>query len=265
MNGLERIERFHYPPKSPFIYDTTKMAIGVLKGASDSSTSNWDQEIALILSPVAILALPATLIADTVSLPYDYYLDKKITPNVDFWKKQFVRNKKINKSITDQEKKLYEKNFNEIGALMVYQRFRQLSEISATRILFLSKLASNNLDYKYSSKAISLFFSNYGTSYGQTKSDILTITLNNIDDYKNTISGIIRAPYNIQGSEFAEKYYNLMVSGEDITKASKVKILEALIYAHTMDWHNVERGEEEKAEKIKEVVTKLKSILESTK
>lgn len=78
-------DRARRSPTLPYIYDCTRLALGIVAGALNNSSSNWFRGIAIVFSPVAVAGLPACVIADTLMLPYDYYKYLKVGPHVKFW------------------------------------------------------------------------------------------------------------------------------------------------------------------------------------
>src|SRR5690606_28182427 len=109
------------------------------------------------------------------------------------------------------------------------------------------------------------FYSDLNHASLETQNSVFEITLSDIDGYAGIISKLIRAPGYMSTTGFAKKYYEIIVSGTEIKKESKVQIIEALIYAHDLDFKNADYGRKhEKANEIKEALTILEGILEET-
>jgi len=117
MGGLERI-KYQGLSNTPFIYDTSRAALHIAK---PGSYTNGYEVFSVVGVPLGLIALPATFIADTVSLPYDYYLYKKFESQFIFLKKA---HKNLTKDFSMGEKDDYQKNYSEYVAYSLHMSTR---------------------------------------------------------------------------------------------------------------------------------------------
>jgi len=183
-DDYERMDR-----NLPYIYDATQFTFAILYSAGNSHSSNWFQGLAVILSPVAIAMIPSSIIADTISLPYDYYKYKKHKPTINYWKQAFAHSGN-NKAPDSLE--IMTSYYDDYGSRKIYNRIqREYLKHYPNYTLIYVKLAANNQKIKFSSDILRLIAKDLYLA-DDIKNEICKLSITDIKKYQQIIFGLLQ-------------------------------------------------------------------------
>lgn len=208
---------------SPFIYDSTKLAIRILDSAMNSPSSNWGKEMAVIMSPVAIAALPATIIADTLAFPYDYYLEKKTRKTRGFWKTVSREFHKEEDNPYPIEK--YEAYFGDYGSYRIW-RGRWFDGGSSLQEKYASVFFILSSKYSQYDMAGSIGYGIASSTSGMTTeiaSNLYKIIKADPEKYQNRIITLLEN--RMVSAQIKEKLYTMLMSDKYEGKVPQFSIL----------------------------------------
>jgi len=100
------------------IYPSTKMDFAMLNSAANDNGGNWMSGVVTFLSPFVIIDIPISVIADTITLPYDAYQHSYNSKYIDFWQKI----EKTKDTSMPMSEYLY--YFSHVGAIVVNKQAR---------------------------------------------------------------------------------------------------------------------------------------------
>ncbi|MEE9326416.1 MAG: hypothetical protein V3U71_03900 [Cocleimonas sp.] len=251
MTDIERLKRDTLGSyETPFLYDTSQFA---LKAANPNSYTNGYGVFAIVLVPVGLLALPATLIADTLSLPYDYFLYKKAKPQLAIWRK-ISRNKTLLKDFSSkQEKAQFEKHFGKYNAYSIHMRTRHSvgpNYMHPNKVITLFKLANKNPAFKYSNNILNDIAKSANDLDEKILDEFYNLTKIDIDSNSQFITSVIK---NDMDSDFADNYYTTVFSQSEMKTSTRLSILKTLESAYTRRVDHVEKWIESRKESLQKL------------
>ena len=182
-------KRMNLNSNLPFIYDATQFTFGILNSAVNSHSSNWFQGLAVILSPIAIVMIPSSLFADTISLPYDHYKYKKYKPTIMYWKQAFAHS---GNNIEPDSLETLTSYYGDYGAGKIHGEIqREYLKYYPNYAFPYVQLAANNQEYKYSGDILRLISDDIYLS-NEIKNDICKLSITDIKKYQQLIFGFIQ-------------------------------------------------------------------------
>lgn len=230
MTDLERLKQGSLGSvETPFLYDTTQLA---LKAVNPNNYPARQGILAIVLAPVGILALPATLIADTLSLPYDYFLYKKAKPQLSTWAKTSKRKELLKDFSSKQEKARFEKNYGKYSAYRIHMTTRHSvgpNYVHPNKVISLFKVAQQHPEFKYSRNILNDIAKSAYDLDEKILDELYNLSTIDIDSNVNFITSVIKYD---KDSGFADNYHNAVFSKSKMAESTKLSILKTLESAY---------------------------------
>jgi hypothetical protein len=249
MTDLERLNRGKLGSDTPFLYDTTQFA---LKVANPNSYTNGYGIFGIVLLPLGILALPATLIADTLSLPYDYYLYSKAKPQLAIWNKVSRKRALLEDFSSQQEKTQFEKHYGKYNAYRIHMTTRHSvgpNYMHPNKVISLYKVAHQHPEHKYSRNILTDIAKSAYDLDEKILDELYTLSKLDIDSNSSFIASVIKDDMD---SGFANNYYTTVFSETKMEENTRLSILKTLESAYFRRVNHVEEWIESREKMIRE-------------